>query len=300
MKERCAFISELSLLIECKYQGEDIAINGLNLCNRETIFESVLSYSTSELFLDAVISNQRIKSLIVTTELCEYIQSSDNDYLKKLTYIISEEPEIAFYSLHNKLVNGKVFYGKPINKKIGNNCSIHPSAIIEDGVILHDNVIVGPNTVIRAGTEIGDDTYIGCCNVIGEDGFQAISGFKGHIFHTGGVSIGKGVTIGNNNTICKSLFEGKTLIGDYCKIDSLILVSHNCICGNNVTLCPGVILMGSTTIKDNAYLAPGAMVLNQKIVGENAFVASMSYVNKTVKPGTQVFGIPAKRIDLIK
>ena len=215
---------------------------------------------------------------------------------RKMSYIITDHPELLFYRLQNKLCKDTVFYQRDGKKTVGKNCKIHPTAVVEDGVVLGDNITIGANSVVREGTEIGDGTYIGCCSVIGEDGFQAIHGMEEHIYHSGGVKIGRGVTIGNNSSVCRSLFEGATIVGDYSKIDNQVQISHNCVVGNHCTICVGSMLLGTSTLEDGSYIAPGSIIMNQKTVGEGAFVGIMSYVNKSIKPHQEVFGIPARKL----
>lgn len=296
MDKRKAYLSELSDLVGCSFKGEDIIINGLNLCNRPTEYESILGYTTSELFFDAIFKNDHIAALVLTNELYEKLDQCPEMISRKMSYIISDEPEIQFYIIQNKLCKETDFYKKISKGTIGKDCSIHPSAVIDEGAVIGDNVTIGANSVVRDGTEIGDNTYVGCCSVIGEDGFQALHGMKEHVYHSGGVRIGKGVTIGNNTSVCRSLFEGATMVGDYSKIDNQVQVSHNCIVGKGCTICVGAILLGSSTLEDNAYVAPGSVIMNQKVVGEAAFVGTMSYVNKSIKPHQEVFGIPAKKL----
>lgn len=296
MKYREIKLSDINKLIPISYVGEDCVINGLNLCNRQTIYQSILGYTTSELFFDAILDNCSIKAIVVSKEVYEKLNVFEGMQGRAMTYIISETPEILFYEIQNALCKSSVFYKPQSTGSIGKNCSIHPSAIVEDGALIGDNVVIGANSVVRDCVEIGDGTFIGSCTVIGDDGFQAIHGMKEHIHHSGGVKIGKGVTIGNNTCVCRSLFEGATIVGDYCKIDNLVQISHNCIIGNDCILCAGVKLLGSSYMEDDAYMAPGSILLNQKTVGKGAFVGSMSYVNKSVKPNTEVFGIPAKKL----
>lgn len=296
MDIRKAKISEIAALLNIDYVGDDLIINGLNLCNRKTEFESILSYITSELFFDAIFTNNAVHALVISQEDYEKLVNREEIKDRNLSFIISSHPEILFYKINNKLIKQTEFYRTSQEKRIGCNCNIHSSAIVENGVVIHNNVTIGPNSVVRTGTEIGDNTYIGCCSVIGEDGFQSIHGFEEHIYHSGGVKIGRGVTIGNNTSICRSLFEGATMVGDYSKIDNQVQVSHNCVVGNQCTICVGAMLLGSSTLEDKAYVAPGSVIMNQKVVGEATFVGTMSYVNKSIKPHQEVFGIPARKL----
>ena len=299
MKQHNAYLSEICNLLGLSYNGEDIIIDNLNLFNRASQYNNILTYTTTTEYNEVIAANKSIKALIVPNSLSESITQFMEIEQRKMSYIIVEEAEYTFYELHNRLYQNTCFYDKFDNKSIiGQNCHIDSSVVIETGVIIGNNVTIGPNSVIRKGTIIDDDVTIGCCSVIGSEGFQAIRGFKQHIKHIGRCHICNGVNIGDNTTICNSLFEGATIIGEYTNIDNHVQIAHNCIIGKHCVITSMCTMMGTTELEDNVWLAPNSIILNKKRVGKNAFVGTFSFVNRNVKPYTTVFGIPAKKIEI--
>ena len=51
--QRTITISEICEALKLKYRGENQSINGLNLCNRNSVHKCVLTYVTSGSYVDA-------------------------------------------------------------------------------------------------------------------------------------------------------------------------------------------------------------------------------------------------------
>lgn len=295
MERRKAFLSEMKKIVNSNLIGEDREIKGLNLCNRKSIYESVISYIANEKYIEFLRINDQVKAVFISEELFKRIK---NEFENRMSFFIVEYPEKAFYDLHTYLYNHTEFYDHfNFSKNIGNNCRIHETAFIEDGVTIGDNVVVNPKSVIRRGSIIGNNVTIGCCCVIGAEGFQAIydeNKIPYLIKHVGGVKIEDNVVIGDLSNVCNSLMEGNTFIGESSKIDTHIHIGHNCSIGKNSVLTAGTILCGSAIIKDNVWIAPNSTVLNKVEIGNEAFVGMMSSVLRNVKPGDVVYGVPAR------
>ena len=296
MEQRKISISEISEILNITpSRDSDVIINGLNLCNRKTEYESIISYATSERFIDSIKLNKSMKSLIVNSNLYNVFKDELNS---DIVYFISEEPESAFYKLHNCLYDKTDFYDKfrfePI---IGENCKIHKTAVIEDGVIIGNNVVIGPNSVIRSGAILKDNVSVGCCSVIGSEGFQGIKidGKASVIPHAGGLVLEENVWIGDNVTVGNMLFEGHVIVGKNTKIDNHVHIAHNCLIGENCFITASCLLMGSTVLDNNVWLAPNVLTMNKVHLYDNSFVGSMSLVTKDVHEGDLVVGIPAKK-----
>jgi UDP-3-O-[3-hydroxymyristoyl] glucosamine N-acyltransferase len=287
-------ISEIATILDIKYVGKDYEINELNLFHRESIYNSILSYLSSDKKISGVLANKAVKGLFITPEI--YIATSLIDDLN-ISFLITDYPEVTFYRLHEYLYKETNFYKKfDFQPVIGNNCFIHKTAIIDDGVILGDNVQVGANSVVKKGSRINDNTIIGCCTVIGGEGFQLIYDQNNTPFtvtHIGGTYIGKHVLINDNCTISNSLFEGDVIIEDNCKIDSQVHIGHNCKVGKNSVITGNSLLMGSVVLKENVWLAPSSTISNKCVVEDNSFVGSMSLVSNNIPKGTRVCGNPA-------
>jgi UDP-3-O-[3-hydroxymyristoyl] glucosamine N-acyltransferase len=295
MEIRKAKLSELCALVGVSFIGDDIEINGLNLCNRETKFESILGYTTNSKFFDAILSNLSIKALVLTEELYRQFSPLAEIASRKFSYIVTAIPEFLFYDIHNLLWKQTGFYNhfqeEPI---IGKGCIIHPSAVIENGVVIGNNVQIGPNSVVRSGSVIDDNVYIGCCSVIGSEGFQGIKGYPKMIKHVGGTHLCHDVYVGDCTTVGNALFEGNTEIGAYSKLDNHVHFAHNCNCGEHCFITACSLLMGSTTLENNVWMAPNAVTMNGVRVYDKGFIGAMSMANKDVYEGEVVVGIPAK------
>ena len=295
MKLHQAKLSEICGLVGASFVGEDVLINGLNLCNRPTAYNSILGYTTSSKFFDAIIANMAVKALVINQELYDEFSLYARTEKRSFSFIISESPEFLFYDIHNTLWSKTGFYDKySCMPKIGRNCNIHSSVVIENGVTIGNNVTIGPNSVIRSGSFIEDNVYIGCCSVIGSEGFQAIRGYDKMVKHIGGTHLCHDVYVGDNATVGNALFEGMTEVGPYSKIDNHVHFAHNCVCGQNCVITACSLLMGSTVLKDNVWLAPNAVILNGKTIEDDGFVGTLAFVNKDVPAGVTVIGIPAK------
>jgi len=291
--KRCISISEIAKLVSKDYIGENININGLNLCDRTSIYDSIISYVTNKSYFKVIEQNKSIKALILDQDLYNYYKNID----RTLSFIICEDPEKIFYEIHHKLCNNTDFYDKfefiPI---IGNGCDIHSTVIIENGAIIGNNVRIGPYSIIKKGSRIGNNVVIGSNSVIGSEGFQAIkiNGVPTLIIHVGGTLIKDNVHIGDNTTISNNLFEGYTTICENTIIDNLVYIAHNCFIGKNVTICAGVKLCGSCVIEDNAWIGINTSVLNKVTIGKNSKVGMGSVVTRDIYENTLAYGVPAR------
>ena len=295
MNERNISVKEISLILKHEFIGHNYTINGLNLCNRDSEYPSILSFITSEKYVDYLRNHKKVKAVFLTKELFELVT---NELGNQMAFFIVENPEIVFYELHKYLYTNTLFYDHfGLSSKTGNNSHIHETALIEDGVIIGDNVVVGPRSIIRKGCFISNNVQIGYGSILGSEGFQLIFNKNKEPFlvkHVGGLIIGENVSIGDNCSVCNSLFEGYTSIGANSKIDNLVHIAHNCRIGKNNVITAGVILSGSTVINDNCWLAPNSTLTNRVVLEDQAFVGIGAVVINHVNKGVKVFGNPAR------
>lgn len=103
--------------------------------------------------------------------------------------------------------------------------------------------------------------------------------------------IGEGTIITNNCSI-----SDNTSVGDFCTILGSG-VAHDVMVGNYSTLSGRCQLNGHVTVGTMVYMGCGVLVAPSIKIGDGATVGIGSVVISKVKPGTKVFGNPAKKMD---
>lgn len=291
--------SKLAANLGLKFKGKDIEFDGLGLCNRETSCKSILSYVVDDKYIADIKENKAISCLVLSESLIN--SYSEENIGRDISYIISDEPEVCFYSIHEALCRSDELYERyDFEPVIGRECHFAKTAVIEKGVVIGNHVTIGHNTVVRSGSVIDDNTTIGCNTTIGSEGFQLItdgSNAPMHITHVGRCHICSDVYIGDNTCVCNSLFGGETYVGEGAKIDNLVHIAHNLYVGKGAVITAHVITCGSSIIEDGAWIAPNSSILNRVTIGKGAKVGLGSVVTRDVAPYTIVYGSPAKTHD---
>lgn len=291
--KRSIRISALCEALHLDYRGMDTELNGLNLCNRHSMHDRILSYVTGPRYREAVEKNRAVTALAVS--MADYGIYKPISGIK--AFIICDNPEECFYDIHDFLAEKTDFYDScEVGRKIGDGCHFQEHVVIEEGVVIGNHVSIGHHTVVRRGTRIGDYSVIGCNTTLGSEGFQVlrIGGMNRKIAHCGGLNIGEHVAIGDNVTVCNSLFEDQTFIGDHAKIDNLVHVGHNVCIGSHAVITAGTILCGGSCVEDQAWIGVNASVLNRVVVGKNAKVGIGSVVTRDIPDLALAYGVPAK------
>ena len=294
MAHRSILLSEIAAWLDVPLHNADLEINGLGLCNRKTVYPSILSYITSLDYLEKARWNANVKALLLTEEQYSTLSVECKE---RFSFLLSNKPEDDFYRLHEWLYASTDFYEKKtFSPVIGRDCKIHRSAVIEDGVVIGDRVSIGPNSIVERNSRIGNDVYIGSHSVIGCAGFQILRTKEGRPYnsiHVGGTLIGNKVWIGNHVNVSKALFEGDVQIGDNVQIANMCDISHNCVVGENSVLCSNVVLLGSCVVGADCWLSPKSVIMNRLTVGKGAMVGVHATVTKDVLPDSIVMGSPA-------
>ena len=268
----------LSFLSDTKFSKEDILTDGTIIC----------SQSTHRKF-------KNTNPLIIVNDVHSAVAKLSNIFYRSLTY-----KEIECLN----------------EPKIGSNCNISQSAVIENGVVIGKNVHIGAGCYIGHNCTIGDNTFIDRNTVItnsiiaenthigrnsslGQQGFGfAISKNSNiKIFHSGRVILQTGVNIGSNCTIDRGSF-GDTIIGQNTYFDNLCHVAHNVIVGNNCIFAAMTGIAGSTNIGNEVMAGGQVGIAGHLNIGNNVQIAAQSGVLKNIDNGRSVMGNPA--IDKLK
>lgn len=246
---------------------------------------NMLSIYYDNKFLKKLNKNQRITAVITTPELVYD--------LKKYSIAISNNPIESYYKIHNYLYKNTRHFGEEFETTIGTNCILGENAIIpnknvvignncviEDFVTIYENTIIGNNVKIASGTRVG------CI------GFETkfIAGQHMIIPHAGKVFLNDNVEICANCTIARGLGRVNTVIGESCKIDTLVHVAHGVNIGSNVLLASGVTVSGSVKIGNNVWVGPSATISNGIQICNNAKITIGSTVIKDVESHGHVTG----------
>ena len=290
--EILGLVESYSIKVNIQILGnKDVEINMLGLLGKEYEHNKVLSYINKKKYIKRI--NDKICAIIINYELFELFKDFGDEMH---CVIVTDNPERLFYDIHECLVvNTDFYFQSEAVDYIDYTACIHKTAIIEDNVFIGKNVTIDAYSIIKRGTYIDDGCKIGCHSIIGAEGFQVlrIDGINRKISHCGGVKLSKNVEIGNFVTVCKTLFDGYTYIGENTKIDNYCEISHYVNIGKNVIIPPGVILVGGVTIKDGAYIGAGATIMNRVTIEKDSTVGIGSVVFDDVYENETVIGNPA-------
>lgn len=83
-------------------------------------------------------------------------------------------------------------------------------------------------------------------------------------------------------------------VGKHSILSSNTTVSHDCVIGNFVTVCPGVNLGGNVKIHDECWVGIGATIINRVSIGRGSYVGAGAVVTQDVAENVLAVGVPAK------
>ncbi len=210
--------------------------------------------------------------------------------------------------------------GRDVN--LGENVTISPCAVVEDGAIvgtgtcIDSGAVIGagvrigsdchiyPHAVLYPGTTLGDRVMVHAGAVLGADGFGYVrdpaTGAYTQFPQQGTLVIEDDVEIGANTTIDRGALA-ETRIRRGTKIDNLVHVGHNCDIGEDVILVAltgvsgsssvgnGAVIAGQVGIGDHAHVGPGVI-----LGGQAGVLSGKTVTNEGLKPGTVLWGTPAR------
>ncbi|MHC4182372.1 MAG: UDP-3-O-(3-hydroxymyristoyl)glucosamine N-acyltransferase, partial [Planctomycetota bacterium] len=187
------------------------------------------------------------------------------------------------------------------NTKIGNNVTIYPNVFIGKNCEIGNCTTIFPNVTIREEVAIGKQVIIHSGTSIGDDGFGylQIEGKHVKIPQVGTVEIGDDVEIGSNVTIARAALD-KTIISNGVKIDNHSHIAHNVFIGEDTMLIAYAKIAGGTKVGKNVMIAEDVGITDHAVIGDNCIIGGGSKVYKSLKPGSVVWGSPAKPITLEK
>jgi acetyltransferase-like isoleucine patch superfamily enzyme len=153
-----------------------------------------------------------------------------------------------FTLIHNFINKDK----EPEPNKVGKNCNIHPSVIL---------------------------------NVPGNTYAMGPAGDRVMLKHMGNVIIGNNVDIAAYSIVHTSTMSS-TIIKDGVKVCAMCNLGHNCFIDENTWMGPGVRVAGGSKIGKNCYIWSGALIADCISICDNVTIGIGSVVIKSImKPG---------------
>lgn len=188
--------------------------------------------------------------------------------------------------------------------EIGEGTRIEPGAVIGRGVRIGENCHIYPRVTIYSGTTLGNRVVVHAGAVLGAAGFgyvrDSTTGAYTQFPQKGTLVIEDDVEIGANSTIDRGALK-ETIIRRGTKIDNLVHVGHNCDIGEDVilvaltgisgssTVGKGAVIAGQVGIGDHAHIGPGVI-----LGGQAGVLSGKTVTNEGLKPGTVLWGTPAR------
>ncbi|WP_297440582.1 UDP-3-O-(3-hydroxymyristoyl)glucosamine N-acyltransferase [Sulfurimonas sp.] len=295
-------LSEISSILECDFQGQDLEIIGMNTLKEAK--ENEVSF----------VSNSKYVKDLKTTKAAAVILSENlvSELPSTCVALVTKNPYWSMAILSK-------YFAPPIEEtslpapKIGKNCTISPKAEIANGAVIGDNctilahVYVGaeaevgnntilyPSVTIYRDCKIGNDCIIHANSVIGSDGFGFATNNMGEhkkIYQNGNVVLEDEIEIGSNTSIDRAVF-GSTLIKKGTRIDNLVQIGHNCEVGEYSIMVSQSGLAGSTKLGRNVVMGGQAAAAGHLEVAAFSTFAARSGITSSIKePGKTYAGFP--------
>lgn len=287
----CNLIEGLELIKDNEFTSLGLAVSRCE--------EKLLSFIENEKYISGLGNN--ITCLLTTRELANKLKD-------KYGVIVSNNPRMDYFKLHNILAKGKGYVRNEFKSIIGEKCTISNLASISNkNVIIGNNVIIEEFAVIRENTVIGDNSIIRAGVVIGGEGYEykRTDNIIMNVIHCGGVIIGNDVEIQYNSCVDKALYTwDNTIIGNYTKLDNFVHIEHGVKVKERCLIASRTTIGGRTIVGKDSWIGLGAVISNGLELGDKVSVSLGSVVTKSLKDNEKVSGNFAiehsKYIDFIK
>jgi len=179
--------------------------------------------------------------------------------------------------------------------EIGDNCSIQAQVFIGKNAKLGNDILVEPGAKIYHECVIGNHCILHANVVIGSDGFgfapEEDGTFK-KIAQIGNVVLESHVEVGSNTTIDRATM-GSTIIRQGVKLDNLIMIAHNVEIGKNTVIAAQSGVAGSTKIGESCMIGGQVGFVGHITVADGVKVQAGTGVSRSVKEeGSTIYGYP--------
>lgn len=109
--------------------------------------------------------------------------------------------------------------------------------------------------------------------------------------------VGKNIKMGKGVCLFGSVYlTADIMVGDFVTIQSLVILGHDVEVGKWSHITAFTFVGGYTKIGESVTVYAGAKIIDRRKIGAGSTVGAGSVVIRNVKPGTTVFGNPAREI----
>ncbi|MBQ6440294.1 MAG: hypothetical protein IJJ06_09270 [Mogibacterium sp.] len=97
----------------------------------------------------------------------------------------------------------------------------------------------------------------------------------------------------------RAMLSGNAKAGEFLFMDSLSIISHGDVLGNNVVIGPSVTICGDCMIGDNVTFGVNSAILPGTVIESNCEIAVNTYPTRFVKENSTILTQPGKNIGIV-
>ncbi|HOX40236.1 MAG TPA: UDP-3-O-(3-hydroxymyristoyl)glucosamine N-acyltransferase [Candidatus Brocadiia bacterium] len=185
------------------------------------------------------------------------------------------------------------------NSSVGERTVLHPGASIGRYCRIGSDCVIHSNAVIYDDTVIGDRVTVNSNCSIGTFGFGYApdpTAKPGEMWYkirqVGRAVIEDDVDIGANSVVNRAAM-GETCICRGAKIDSLTIIAHNCVIGEDTLIISQVGIAGSVKVGKRCTIASQVGIVGHIAIGDDIQIGAKSGINHSITEKGAYLGSPA-------
>ncbi len=221
---------------------------------------------------------------------------------ESVSRIVVEDPRLAFAILAQEFLPPLPDPEIHPTAIVDVEAEIHPTAyvgpfctlekcVVGEGCVIHPRVMIYSNTTIGKRVEIESGAVIGATGIgrsVGPDG-------RHWLFpHFGETVLEDETFVGANSVITRGVL-GSTVLKEGSRVNSGVVIAHNCVVGRHTAVSIGVTISGSSVVGERCFIGSNASLKEGIRLGNDVVVGMGSVVTKSFEEDSIVImGNPAR------